>query len=68
MATATAEKINQEVKGWTSTIVIIIIAAVILLFGISALLARGIGRSLEAEVPAGAEGVKEELYDDEEDK
>jgi len=68
MATATAEKINKEVKGWTSTIVIIIIASVILLFGISALLARGIGRSLEAEVPAGAEGVKEELYDDEEDK
>jgi flagellar basal body-associated protein FliL len=68
MATATAEKINQEVKGWTSTIVIIIIAAVILLFGISALLARGIGRSLDTEVPAGAEGVKEDLYDDEEEK
>jgi hypothetical protein len=68
MATATAEKINQEVKGWTSTIVIIIIASVILLFGISALLARGISRSLEAEVPAGAETPKDDLYDDEEDK
>ena len=68
MATATAEKINREVKGWTSTIVIIIIASVILLFGISALLARGISRSLEAEVPAGAETPKDDLYDDEEDK
>jgi hypothetical protein len=68
MATATAEKINKEVKGWTSTIVIIIVASVILLFGISALLARGIGRSLEADVPAGSESTKDELYDDEEDK
>jgi len=68
MAAATAEKINREVKGWTSTIVIIIIASVILLFGISALLARGISRSLEAEVPAGAEAPKDDLYDDEEDK
>jgi hypothetical protein len=68
MAAATAEKINKEVKGWTSTIVIIIVASVILLFGISALLARGIGRSLEAEVPAGAEAPKDDLYDDEEEK
>jgi hypothetical protein len=68
MAAVTAEKINKEVKGWTSTIVIIIVASVILLFGISALLARGIGRSLEAEVPAGAEATKEDLYDDEEEK
>ena len=51
-----------------STSVIIIIASVILLFGISALLARGISRSLETEVPAGAEATKEDLYDDEEDK
>jgi len=68
MAAATAERINKEVKGWTTTIVIIIIASVILLFGISALLARGISRSLEAEVPAGAEAPKDDLYDDEEDK
>ena len=68
MAAATAERINKEVKGWTTTIVIIIIASVILLFGISALLARGISRSLEAEVPAGSEAPKDDLYDDEEDK
>jgi hypothetical protein len=58
------------VKAWTTTIVLIIIISVILLFFISALLSRGIGRSIDAEVPAGAEmaALEDEDEDDKENK
>jgi hypothetical protein len=58
-----SEKIEKEAKAWMTTIILILILAVILLFIISALLARGVTRSIDAEVP---EGSKEpEYYDDE---
>lgn len=65
IATATAKKIQTEAKSWTATIIIIIVASVILLFFIVAILARGVSRSLEAEVPAGSEGPVR--FDDEDD-
>jgi hypothetical protein len=66
-AKATSEKIDRDVKSWTSTIILIIIASVILLFGISALLARGIARSLSTEVPAGSEGLVDDRYENDEE-
>jgi flagellar biosynthesis/type III secretory pathway M-ring protein FliF/YscJ len=67
MATKASQDVEKEVKAWTTTIVLIIIISVILLFFISALLSRGIGRSIDAEVPAGSQ---EAVFDeeDEEDK
>ncbi|MCX5833046.1 MAG: cache domain-containing protein [Deltaproteobacteria bacterium] len=66
MVVAASKKIDQEVKSWTTAIVVIIIASMILLFGIAALLARGISRSIEKEVPEGA--VPLEHYDEDEDE
>jgi len=66
MATKASQDVEKEVKAWTTTIVLIIIISVILLFFISALLSRGIARSIDAEVPAGAETALED--EDEEDK
>jgi hypothetical protein len=66
MAVKASQDVEKEVKAWTTTIVLIIIISVILLFFISALLSRGIGRSIDAEVPAGAEASLED--EDEEDK
>jgi hypothetical protein len=66
MAAATSKKIEKEVKSWTTAIVVIIIASMILLFGIAALLARGISRSISAEVPEGA--AAEVQYDEDEDE
>lgn len=67
-AKATSEKIDRDVKSWTSTIILIIIASVILLFGISALLARGIARSISAEVPEGSEGLVDDSYNNDEEE
>jgi hypothetical protein len=66
LASAVTKKIQEESKAWITTITLIIIISVVLLFFILAILARGITRSIEAEVPAGAQeaGLK---YDDEED-
>ena len=67
MAMKASQDVEKEVKAWTTTIVLIIIISVILLFFISALLSRGIGRSIDAEVPADAqEAALDE--EDEEDK
>jgi hypothetical protein len=66
MVAAAAKKIDKEVKSWTTAIVVIIIASMILLFGIAALLARGISRSIETEVPEGA--VPLEHYDEDEEE
>ena len=66
MVVAASKKIDQEVKSWTTAIVVIIIASMILLFGIAALLAKGIARSIETEVPEGA--VPMEHYDEDEEE
>ncbi len=65
-ATATSKNVQKEAKSWTTTIVIILIVAIILLFLISALLARGISRSIAKEVPEGSQEVTD-YYEDEED-
>ena len=66
LATDASKKIEKEARAWMVTIVLIIIIAVFLLFGISAILARGISRSITKEVPEDAlEAAK--YYDDEED-
>ena len=61
-ALATAQKIEKEAHAWMRTIILILIIAVFILFLISALLSKGITRSIEAEVPEGAEP---HYYDDE---
>lgn len=66
LALKASRNIDKEAKSWTSTIIIILVISIILLFMIMALLARGITRSIEAEVPEEAiEAAK--LYDDEEE-
>ncbi|HYA14073.1 MAG TPA: cache domain-containing protein [Syntrophales bacterium] len=55
MAAAASKNIEKEVKAWTTTIVLIIIISIVLLFLISALLSKGIARSIAAEVPAEAQ-------------
>jgi hypothetical protein len=66
LAVQTSRKIEKEAKSWTTTIIVILILSVILLFLILALLARGITRSIEAEVPAEAQEAAK-LYDDDEE-
>ena len=68
IAMKASQDVEKEVKAWTTTIVLIIIISVILLFFISALLSRGIARSIEAEVPADAQEAAQLDEDDEEDK
>ncbi len=65
LATEESQKIEKEAKAWTATIILILIAAVVLLFLISAMLARGISRSIAAEVPE--ESLHPEHYDDDEE-
>lgn len=67
LAMATSKNIEKEAKAWTTTIILILIISIVLLFIISALLARGISRSIAQEVPEGSQEVVD-YYDDEEDK
>ena len=62
MALATAQKIEKEAHAWLTTIILILVIAVFILFLISTLLSKGITRSIEAEVP---EGAVPHYYDDE---
>ena len=66
LAVKTSQKIEKEAKSWTTTIILILVLSVILLFLILALLARGITRSIEAEVPAEAQEAAK-LYDDDDE-
>jgi hypothetical protein len=66
LAVNTAQNIDKEAKAWTTTIILILTISVIILFLILALLARGITRSIETEVPKGSEG--EGYFDDEEEE
>jgi hypothetical protein len=61
----TAQNIDKEAKSWTTTIILILTVSVVILFLILALLARGITRSIEAEIPEGSEG--EGHFNDDED-
>jgi hypothetical protein len=65
LAMKASQNIEKEAKAWTTTIVLIMIISIVLLFFISALLARGISRSISAEVPADSQ---EALYDEEDDE
>lgn len=56
-AKATAEKIEKEGQVWLSTIILILVFAMIILFAIAAILARGINRSIASEVPPEARSV-----------
>lgn len=67
LAKAYSQNVEKEVKSWTTTIAMIIIISVILLFLITAILVRGISRSIEAEVPEGAESV-DDFYEDEDEE
>ncbi|MFA5322605.1 MAG: cache domain-containing protein [Smithella sp.] len=60
-----AKEIEKEAKAWTATVIFILIASMIILFFIMLLLVRGIGRSLQAEIPKGSEGPL--TFDDDED-
>jgi len=67
VAMATSKNIEKEAKAWSTTIILILGISIILLFLISALLARGISRSIEQEIPEGSQEVVD-YYEDEEDK
>lgn len=60
-----SKNIDKEAKAWTATIIFILIASMIILFLMMLLLARGITRSIQAEVPEGSEGHLS--YDDDDD-
>ncbi len=66
LAVAASQKIEKEAKAWSTTIILILIISVVILFLISALLARGISRSIAAEVPEGSQEVVD-YYEEEED-
>ncbi len=66
-AVKVTQKIQKEAKAWTATVVLIIIISMIILFFIMVLLMRGIGRSIQAEVPEGSEGDLAALNDDDDD-
>jgi len=66
LAVKTSKNIDKEAKAWTTTIILILTISVIILFLILALLARGIERSIDAEVPKGSEG--EGYFNDDEDE
>ena len=68
LARAYSENVDKEVKSWTTTIAMIIVISVVLLFLILAILVRGITRSIEAEVPEGAETVDDFYEDEDEDE
>ncbi|MBP9021222.1 MAG: cache domain-containing protein [Syntrophobacterales bacterium] len=67
LAVATSQKIEKEAKAWSTTIILILIISVVILFLISALLARGISRSIAAEVPEDSQEVVDYYEDEEED-
>ncbi len=67
LAKAYSQNVEKEVKSWTTTIALIIVISVILLFLIAAILVRGVSRSIETEVPEGSEGVVD-YYEDEDEE
>ncbi len=66
LALKTSRNIEKEAKSWSTTIIVILVISIILLFLIMALLARGISRSIESEVPQEAEEAAKHYDDDEE--
>ena len=68
VATKMSQNIEKESKAWTATVIFILIVSMIILFFIMLLLVRGVTRSLESEVPEGAEGPSSFDDDDEDDK
>jgi hypothetical protein len=62
-AKITSQKIEKEGQVWLATIVLIIFGAMVILFSIAAILARGINRSIASDVPPEAKGQPD--YDDE---
>ncbi|MBM4271956.1 MAG: hypothetical protein FJ139_07375 [Deltaproteobacteria bacterium] len=66
LAMKASQNIEKEMKAWTTTIILIIIISIVLLFFISAILARGISRSIAAEVPEEAKDVAQ-MYDEEDE-
>lgn len=63
-----SENIEKEAKGWTATVIFILILSMILLFCIMLLLVRGVTRSLQAEIPEGSEGISSGKDDDDDDE
>jgi len=62
-AKATAQKIEKEGQVWLATVIVILLGAMMILFGIAAILSRGINRSIASEVPP--EALNPKGYDDE---
>lgn len=66
-AAKVSQNIEKEAKAWTATVILIIIISMVILFFIMVLLWRGIGRSIQAEVPEGSEGDLAAFNDDDDD-
>lgn len=62
-AKLTSEKIEKEGQTWLATIIVILLGAMIILFGIAAILSKGINRSISSEVPP--EAMNPPKYNDE---
>ena len=63
-----SQNIEKEAKAWTATVILILIVSMIILFLMMLLLARGITRSLQSEVPEGSEGPLSFDDDDDDEK
>ncbi len=63
-----SKNIEKESKGWTATVIFILIVSMLILFFIMLLLVRGITRSLQAEIPEGSEGLSSFDDDDDDDE
>ncbi len=63
-----SQNIEKESKAWTATVILILIVSMIILFLMMLLLARGITRSIQSEVPEGSEGQLSFDDDDDDDK
>lgn len=63
-AKATSEKIEKEGQVWLATIIVILFGAMVILFSIAAILARGINRSIASEVPPEARKIEGSEDDD----
>jgi hypothetical protein len=62
-----AKNIEKESKGWTATVILILIISMIILFFIMLILVRGISRSLRSAIPKGSEGPTSFDHDDDDE-
>jgi hypothetical protein len=63
-----SQNIEKESKAWTATVILVLIAAMVILFFIMIILVRGITRSLRSKIPEGSAGDLSVFNDDDDDE